>query len=418
MHRAILGGHRTVAVACTLAVDRFDRLARQTEEPSRLGNALDDSASQCRWPLARRASLRILRVPGLNQVPQQRDLDADVAFQIRMLEGVSRTFALTIPQLPPKLYTAVANAYLLCRIADTIEDDPSLSSEDKRAFSEQFVRVLDGQEPAMRFSDDLFPRLGPEVPDAERELILNTPRVLRVTRSLGERQQGAMRRCVRIMSRGMARFQDRASAGGLADMAEMDLYCYHVAGVVGEMLTELFCVHDEQVARNRDVMMGLSVSFGQGLQMTNILKDVWEDLARGACWLPRDVFGRLGYDLDTLQPGTQDPRFVEGYAQLVAVARGHLEHAFQYTLKVPARETGIRRFCLWALGMAVLTLRRIHETPGFREGAQVKISRRQVRLVMAATNLAVRQDWLLKLLFGLCTRALPEAPGHGQVVST
>ena len=47
---------------------------------------------------------------------------ADLAWQHATLQEVSRTFALTIPQLPPGLRDVVGNAYLLCRIADTIED--------------------------------------------------------------------------------------------------------------------------------------------------------------------------------------------------------------------------------------------------------------------------------------------------------
>ena len=49
-------------------------------------------------------------------------------FQDQILPHVSRTFALTIPQLPMPLRTAVTNAYLLCRIADTIEDEPARGS--------------------------------------------------------------------------------------------------------------------------------------------------------------------------------------------------------------------------------------------------------------------------------------------------
>ena len=60
--------------------------------------------------------------------------DECIAFQGRFLEEVSRTFALTIPQLPPPLYIAVGNAYLLCRIADTIEDEPKLTPEQKQPF--------------------------------------------------------------------------------------------------------------------------------------------------------------------------------------------------------------------------------------------------------------------------------------------
>ena len=58
---------------------------------------------------------------------------SDEVYQDRILPYVSRTFALTIPQLPPALRTAVTNAYLLCRIADTIEDEPALSAAETLA---------------------------------------------------------------------------------------------------------------------------------------------------------------------------------------------------------------------------------------------------------------------------------------------
>ena len=47
----------------------------------------------------------------------------DLAFQAHILPGVSRTFALTIPVLPQRLAEVMTNAYLLCRLADTIETD-------------------------------------------------------------------------------------------------------------------------------------------------------------------------------------------------------------------------------------------------------------------------------------------------------
>ena len=47
----------------------------------------------------------------------------DLAYQAKILPLVSRTFALTIPQLTLELVDVVGNAYLLCRLADTIEDD-------------------------------------------------------------------------------------------------------------------------------------------------------------------------------------------------------------------------------------------------------------------------------------------------------
>ena len=56
------------------------------------------------------------------------DISEELHYQDEVLPGVSRTFALTIPRLPEPLRASVTNAYLLCRIADTIEDEPTISS--------------------------------------------------------------------------------------------------------------------------------------------------------------------------------------------------------------------------------------------------------------------------------------------------
>ena len=333
--------------------------------------------------------------------------ERDLACQAEALQGVSRTFALTIPQLPAPLRDAVGNAYLLCRIADTIEDEAALSVAQKREFSERWVGVVEGREPAGAFADELGALLTRSATASERDLITDVPRVLRISESFSPRQRQAMQRCVKIMAHGMAEFQENAGLDGLADLEHLDRYCYYVAGVVGEMLTELFCDYSGEIDARRDELLALSASYGQGLQMTNILKDVWEDRSRGACWLPRSVFLASGFDLRSLSPGRADPGFVEGMNRLVAIAARHLSDALRYILLIPARETGIRRFCLWALGMAVLTLRRTHATPAFGSAGDVKISRRAVKTVVAVTGALARSDAALKLLFAGLRRGLP-----------
>jgi farnesyl-diphosphate farnesyltransferase len=67
--------------------------------------------------------------------------------------------------------------------------------------------------------------------------------------------------------------------------------------------------------------------------------------------------------------------------------------------------------------MAVLTLRRIHASPGFSTGSQVKISRRAVGATMRVTGLCVRRDWALRALFEVCTRSLPVPPPQEHVLS-
>src|SRR6185437_4135426 len=105
------------------------------------------------------------------------------AYQERILPAVSRTFALTIPQLDPRLRTVIANAYLLCRIADTIEDEQSLAGDVKQQFHDRFTRVVASTEDPASFARDLAPLLCGNTLAAERDLIEHAPEIIEITDS-------------------------------------------------------------------------------------------------------------------------------------------------------------------------------------------------------------------------------------------
>jgi farnesyl-diphosphate farnesyltransferase len=336
-------------------------------------------------------------------------LTSDEAYQEQILPHVSRTFALTIPQLPGDLRAAVTNAYLLCRIADTIEDEPALSGHDTLVYMQRFKSLVDGRGDPQRLAAELTPRLTDETLPTERALVANMARVLRVTASFDAPRRAAIQRCVELMCYGMPRFAETASLGGLARSSDLDEYCYYVAGVVGEMLTELFCAHSAAIARQRATLRELAPSFAQGLQMTNILKDVWEDRARGACWLPQEVFSRHGIDLGGIAPAPHDPRFAAALRELIGIAHAHLRNALAYTLLIPRSEPGIRRFLLWAVGLALLTLRKITKNPAYASGAEVKVTRRTVALTRLATSVSLRSNIMLRALFNAAARGVPLA---------
>ncbi len=333
----------------------------------------------------------------------------DEAYQHEILQQVSRTFALTIPQLPAPLYLVVANAYLLCRIADTIEDDKAMAAAVKRDYAERFIKVVNGTEQAQDFSISLFALLSDTATAAEHDLIANTATVIQITHRFNQRQRAALERCVAIMAQGMAQYQDSETLDGLQDTDDLGQYCYYVAGVVGEMLTELFCDYCAEIDAHRATLMPLAVSFGQGLQMTNILKDIWEDHARGVCWLPQRLFKQHGICLRQKSPDQPHPDFDQALLELLGLAHAHIANALRYTLLLPAKEPGLRRFCLWALGMAVLTLDKIRQTPGFNNGQQVKISRRAVKVTIFLTSLFARHDRALQCLLWFAGRRLPMA---------
>ncbi len=331
------------------------------------------------------------------------------AYQDRTLPHVSRTFALTIPQLPDDLQSPVANAYLLCRIADTLEDSAHLSPDVKNTLCLQFADAVADPRLAGAFASAAQRALAQHENAHETDLIAHTETVLALTATYPHAQRDEITRCLRIMCRGMGEFALKNTRRGLATRAELDHYCYYVAGVVGEMLADLF-YHHCQPSMPYDRFRLLAVSFGQGLQMTNILKDIWDDQTRDACWLPRDVFAAHGFDLDRLADRHGHPGFIAGMEELIAIARGHLDNAMDYTLSIPRGETGIRRFCLWAIGMAVLTLGKINANRQFTNSTSVKISRDAVKRTILTTNALNFSNLALKTLFRVAARGLPEPP--------
>ena len=340
------------------------------------------------------------------------------AFQEHILKLVSRSFALTIPLLPREVRCAVGNAYLLCRIADTIEDDAALSAADKRHYEQALIEVVEGRAPAAALAAEIGPRLSQETPEAERVLMLRLPDVIAVYDTLRPASRQAMARCIRIMGEGMHHFQQQAGPAGLATLKEMERYCYHVAGVVGEMLTELFCDYDPAIATRRGELQQLELRFGLGLQMTNILKDQWEDRERGICWLPRDVYARHGVTAAALAQGSDTPAWRAAQAEMIGLTHACLRDAQAYSLLIPAQQRGIRRFCLWAIGLALVTLRNLARKPDFRSAEQVKVSRPVLVATVLLINLATRSDRLLKLLFKLLGWGLPLSRGDWAGRST
>ena len=330
-----------------------------------------------------------------------------LGYQRAVLPGVSRTFALTIPELPESLRDTVTNAYLLCRVTDTLEDHAGGSAPEKRRLFQELTRVVRGEAGAESLADDLEAAVKGHAPIAEQDLVGALDRLMEVNRSLPEAHREAVTRCVTIMAEGMARFQSLKSPAGLENRNAFDDYCYRVAGVVGEMLTDLFILEVEGFDPNRDEMMDLGRRFGLGLQATNVIKDVWADRQRGVCWLPREIFTESGCSLGPDADWSEDPGFHRGIGRMVEIGVEHMEAARAYILRIPPTQPGIRRFCAWAATMSLATLRQIRRHPGFKSGDEVKISRRQVRRLAGLTNYAAERDWAMRTVLAWSGRGLP-----------
>ncbi|ATB45335.1 phytoene/squalene synthase family protein [Corallococcus macrosporus] len=84
--------------------------------------------------------------------------------------------------------------------------------------------------------------------------------------------------------------------------AELDLYCYRVAGVVGLMLTPVLGCSDAAAVEP-------AADLGRAMQLTNILRDVREDLERGRVYLPAEELAAFGLSEEDLRRGQVDARW-------------------------------------------------------------------------------------------------------------
>jgi farnesyl-diphosphate farnesyltransferase len=213
------------------------------------------------------------------------ECDADLLQ--RFLQGTSRTFALAIPLLEPGRRFQVGLTYLLFRVADSIEDAASVPTDRKLQLLEDFERALavDKCQPPSLCCGGLWP-----AGTAEEQLMQATPKLLQLFHELPAPVNAAIRRSLDGTLRGMRAFLSSSAASGqqicIESIADLRLYCYSVAGIVGELLTDLFVLHHPCPPEAARSLRDLAVPFGEFLQLINILKDSAGDLTDGRIFIP------------------------------------------------------------------------------------------------------------------------------------
>jgi farnesyl-diphosphate farnesyltransferase len=322
---------------------------------------------------------------------------ADGDFCRAMLPLVSRTFAACIGLLPEPLRHRVLVSYLLCRIADTVEDHPGLDRAEKGRLLAAFSASLadDAAAPAPLAAAFAVPR------DADGLLTREQAAVWREFQAFPPRVRAAIRPWVQEMCDGMAGFAARQPEPGafsaLDRVEDLDRYCWFVAGTVGHLLTDLFRIQSPRIDAARHARLkALATDFGLGLQLTNIIKDVADDRRRGWSFVPRDLCAAEGFSPEELLDPARSAAAAAVMGRLIAKTRAHLDRSLAYCLELPREDYRIRLFCLTPLYFAVRTLAAAAADKRLLDPAhKVKITRRQVYRILASTHLVAPSDALV-----------------------
>lgn len=271
----------------------------------------------------------------------------DEMFCCAALSKVSRSFAVVIQQLDEHLKNAVCVFYLILRALDTVEDDMQFPQEEKLKLLREFH---------MKSYDETF--VLNDVGDQEdyRILLANYDKVVRFFKSLKAGYRDVIVDITEKMGNGMADFAEKK----VVSVADYNLYCHYVAGLVGIGLSNLFVasgLENTELKKQHE----LSNSMGLFLQKTNIIRDYHEDIYSDRSFWPKEIWGKYADELTFFTKHSQDKKSLACLNEMVFDALQHLPDVIDYLRLL--KEESIFRFAAIPQVMAIGTLAALYNNP-------------------------------------------------------
>lgn len=295
------------------------------------------------------------------------------------LDRVSRSFAFCIARLRGDFKFYVGHSYLMLRVLDTVEDAPWPSADLQKNSLREFNSFLEeppSAESLGRWQSELEAL---SLPKGEALLIADTARLFDDFHNLLEPQvRETLKRCTLNMSRGMEYYlsMDGPQALRLNSISEVNRYCFFVAGVVGELLHEVFLAvrasRGEPISQDKERSLEGALHLGLFLQKVNILKDQQTD-------------------------EREDRLLVPSREQVLASLGENARRGFEYILNLPYEAEDYRVFCSWSLFLGLASLPWIEES--WRNQTAIKIPRWRTKLLLDEVERKINSNDDLRELF-------------------
>lgn len=237
----------------------------------------------------------------------------------------------------------IALGYLLARLTDTIADASGIDQQTRQGELDRIRRFLQGGAGGFdAFSAAWTANLSHE---GERALVERAPELFQWWSEETKVQQAHLGEVLLTIAHGQIWDTTAFSEESMAACAsgdDLERYTYWVAGCVGEFWTKVgFTTLGRGFAGPGDASQMLmdGRKLGQALQLINILRDLYEDLPAGRCYLPKDELVEAGWDGES-PPTAQEVEHV--FNQWLARCESYLEGAEEYVGRVRSFRV---RFC-------------------------------------------------------------------------
>lgn len=283
------------------------------------------------------------------------------AWSYNMLAKTSRSFAGVIQALDSNLRDPMMVFYLTLRALDSVEDDPQYPLEKKIPELVHFYKRLD--EETWNWTDVCGEK------EAERDLLNNFHHVLAIYKSMDIKYQKVVSDITQRMGKGMSEFCTRM----VVSVADWDLYCHYVAGLVGIGLSHLFAASGLEDPAYFNHAEEISNSCGLFLQKTNIIRDYLEDVDQERFFWPKGIWGLYTPAIANFKDHAYRTQALSCLNHLITNALQHAIDSLDYMLHIV--EPSVFNFVAIPQVMAIGTLSECFNNHAVFTGV-VKIARK------------------------------------------
>ena len=308
-----------------------------------------------------------------------------------LLERTSRSFFITLRVLPSKIRGQVGLLYLLARVADTIADSKQGETGLLLQTLQQYNERAQGHSESLPNFDGLAEL---QENDSEAELLRNVPSVIACLEKFSEGDRVRIRKCLDIIVSGQSLDLQRfgiANEGGVVSSLqhedELDDYAYRVAGSVGEFWTSMTLAHLFNANAEKEAkLFALGVRFGKALQLTNILRDIPEDLRFGRCYIPSESLAEIGLEPGDLLKAENMDRFRPLFNRYIDLASAHMEAAIEYIEMLPYSQFRLRGACMLPVLIGQRTLALLRNQNVLDAENRIKVLRPEIEELTKLTK--------------------------------
>ena len=310
-----------------------------------------------------------------------------------ILEGTSRSFYLSLKELPSGVRSQVGLLYLLARTSDTIADSEQGSADSKLVALEHYNEYAQGRSDSL---PDLSELARLQRIDSERKLLESMPATVACIGQFSDSDQLHIRHCLDVIVGGqildLQRFfgATEEKVVALSEDTELDDYTYRVAGSVGEFWTRMALDHlYDTDAETEASLFEKGIRFGKALQMINILRDIPVDLRMGRCYIPSSSLS--AHDLaptDLLDEGNME-RFRPLFESYIDAAESHLDAAVSYIEMLPHSQFRLRGSCMLPVLIGQRTLKLLRGSNVLDASSRIKITRSDIKGLVRKVAFAI-----------------------------